>query len=201
MKIVNHRINNSDDLKKIDKKFGIEIDLRGYSDEVIVSHEPFDTSAENFEKWLLNYNHDLLILNIKEEGIEEKVLKIMDKNNFSNFFLLDQSFPYFIKYLKINNKITSIRFSEFESIETIKSTVNRIGITPGWVWVDCFTGDWNHLSKLNEIKKLGIKTCLVSPELQGRDLLKEINKITEPDFHLDLDAVCTKFPENWQQYV
>ena len=36
-----HRIKNSDDLKKVERKQGIELDLRDKGDKIILCHVPF----------------------------------------------------------------------------------------------------------------------------------------------------------------
>ena len=41
MHLIAHRINKIDQLKKIDQKFGIEIDIRDEDGALIVVHDPF----------------------------------------------------------------------------------------------------------------------------------------------------------------
>ena len=90
---------------------------------------------------------------------------------------------------------TSIRISEYESIETALKLSGKVN----WIWIDffnCLPIDYESYFKL---KEGGFKLCLVSPELQGHpiskiyDLKKELNlkKII-------LDAVCTKKPNLWK---
>ena len=50
---------------------------------------------------------------------------------------------------------------------------------------------------LRACKELGIKTCLVSPELQGRNVDGELDQILGLVDLNDLDAVCTKNPDFW----
>ena len=73
-------------------------------------------------------------MNIKESGIENEVLKISRNYNLKNFFLLDVEMPYICKNNKTSNKNLSLRYSEYESIETIKKFINNVG----WVWIDTF---------------------------------------------------------------
>ena len=41
MEIIIHRINKIDKLKKIPIKYGVEIDIRSYKNDLILSHDPY----------------------------------------------------------------------------------------------------------------------------------------------------------------
>ena len=43
-------------------------------------------AGEYFKKWIKYYKHALLIINIKEEGLEESILKILKENKINNYF-------------------------------------------------------------------------------------------------------------------
>ena len=110
MIIIKHRVNSSKELKQLDKNFGVEIDLRSNDKDVYLHHDPFKR-GELFKKWIKNFNHRLIVLNVKEEGLEKKILKILKKNKIHNFFFHDQTFSSLIKNMKKTN--VSIRYSEF----------------------------------------------------------------------------------------
>jgi hypothetical protein len=40
MIIICHRINTIEELKKIPKEYGVEIDVRGYGDKMVLTHDP-----------------------------------------------------------------------------------------------------------------------------------------------------------------
>lgn len=129
-------------------------------------------------------------MNIKSEGIEKDVINIVNKYNINNYFLLDVTFPFIIKYINKDFHRFAVRFSEFESIETC---VNLKGLVE-WVFIDNFTKlplDEKAYSFLNK----NFKMCVVSPELLGREhelsITKEILK-TYP-----VDAILTDNPEEW----
>ena len=134
MIIVNHRVNSIEKLKSTPPEYGVEIDLRPYNEKIILNHEPFQ-DGEDFEEFLKTYNHKLLILNVKSEGIEEKVLELVKKYNINNYFFLDVTFPFMVKYINKGIKNFAARFSEFESINTC---LNLIGMVE-WIFVDNFT--------------------------------------------------------------
>lgn len=197
MQIIKHRINSKIGLGETNRSFGIEMDVRSREDQIIVSHDPFNSEAELFEDWISEYRHGTLVVNVKEEGIEQRVCNTLKEFGVIDFFLLDQSFPFMMKTLFSGESRTAARLSEVEAIETVLKLKEVLGIFPDWVWIDCFSGDWKHLEKIASVKALGIKTCLVSPELQGRNIEGELNQILALVDLVDLDAVCTKNPDFW----
>ncbi len=94
-----HRINTISQLKNLDKKFGVEIDIRSFKSKLILNHEPY-SKGDFLDDYLENYKNKTLILNIKESGIEDDVLKSIKKFNIKSFFLLDIEFPYIFKLIK-----------------------------------------------------------------------------------------------------
>ena len=69
-----HRVNTIENLKKSDKNCGVELDLRCFNNNIILAHEPFK-NGDSFDDYLESYDHKLLVLNIKESGIEDLVIK------------------------------------------------------------------------------------------------------------------------------
>ena len=157
------------------------------------------SSGESLENFISNYNHKTLILNIKSERIEYDALKVLDKYKIDDYFFLDSSFPMLIELS--NNGITNIaaRISEYESIESISLVSNRVS----WIWLDSFNGFYLTKNDATQIKKLNLKTCLVSPELQGRQEEIESYSSQLKSIGLDVDAICTKFPNfnRWLDYT
>ncbi|MBT5399095.1 hypothetical protein HOL24_00980 [bacterium] len=190
-----HRINTKEALLKVPVEFGVEVDIRTRGSQLIMHHDPFE-KGEGFEDWLQVYKHGTLILNVKEEGLENCLIDLMVKYNIDNYFFLDQSFPFLIKTAKSNERRCAVRVSEFEHIKTAMTLSGKID----WVWIDCFT----HFPLTNEdARRLqvdgGFKLCFVSPELQGRTSLNGIKKYIEAIKSLGIkgDAVCTKHPDLW----
>ena len=192
---IQHRINTSSELQTIDTRYGIEIDLRSYGKDVIVTHDVF-REAETLDTWIKNFQHALLILNVKEEGIEEKILEIVRRAGVEEYFFLDQSFPFLMRTLRTGNSRSALRFSDFESVETALLITPR----PNWIWVDSFSGDWEHLAVSAErLHSLGYKICVAAPELHGRDDEREVEQLvktlrSQKDC---IDAICTKVPDQW----
>ena len=195
MEIIAHRINTIKQLKNLRTNFGVEVDIRTYNNELVIGHDPFSNYI-NFNDWISEYKHRTLILNVKEDGLEDILLLKMKLHNIKKFFLLDQGFPYLVKTINNGEKRCSIRFSEYESINTALSLKGKVE----WVWVDFFTKFPLNLQTYNILKNSNFKLCIVSPELQGHDDLTCVklknylikNKIS-------LDAVCTKKMGFWEE--
>jgi hypothetical protein len=183
-----HRVNKIDELIKTPKEYGVEVDLRDYGDRLILAHDPF-TDGDDFEEYLKHYNHGTIILNIKSERIEHRVLELIRKYKVSKYFFLDSSFPMIYLLSSNGEKNIALRYSEFEKLDTIIGMAGKVN----WLWIDCFTKFSLNVEDYKKIKKLDLKLCLVSPDLQGRAY--EIEEYL--DFlHRDgmvLDAICTKF--------
>ena len=174
------------------------MDIRSYRNNLIIHHDPFNEGVL-FEEWLSYFNHGTLILNVKEEGLESKILDLMRDKNISNYFFLDQSFPFLIKWSKAGESKCAIRFSEYESLETALALSGSIC----WVWVDCFKKFPLNLDTYSKLKNANFKICLVSPELQGRNDEIEIFNMAKVinNNNMKIDAVCTKYPNLWNTAI
>ena len=194
MEIIAHRRNTIIELENTSREYGIEVDIRSNGQDLIIHHEPFK-KGELFVQWLESYNHGTLILNVKEEGLEGHLIDMMNAKGITNYFFLDQSFPFLIKWSEASQKRCAVRISEFESISTVMMLKN----IAQWVWVDCFSKFPLNKSEVDELKSKGFKLCVVSPELQGRSEDLEISEFVEMLAEKDIviDAVCTKRPYIW----
>lgn len=193
--LIAHRKNTIAELEATPTQYGIEVDIRSYGDRLVIHHDAF-IDGEDFVAWLKAYRHGTLILNVKEEGLEERLTGLMQEYGIRDFFFLDQSFPFLIKWSKKGLHQSAVRVSEFESLETALTLAGKVD----WVWVDHFTHFPLSHEQAARLQKAGFKLCLVSPELQGFAaessipelcaLLRERNIVPE--------AVCTKRPDLWE---
>ena len=93
MKIIHHRRNTTALLASTEPAHGVEVDIRSQGTNLIIHHEPY-AEGELFDEWFESYRHDTLILNVKEEGLEQVLLEKLAYRKFENFFFLDQSIPF-----------------------------------------------------------------------------------------------------------
>ena len=198
MKIIFHRRNTIAQLLATDTKYGVEVDIRSDGDRLITHHDPFVT-GESFDEWINAYQHGTLILNVKEEGLESRLIALMQSQGIADYFFLDQSFPFLVKWSKAGEHRCAVRVSEFESIETALTLSGKVD----WVWVDCFTKFPLSDDDAVRLRNAGFKLCLVSPELQGRDAEIEIPALVSllREQNIESDAVCTKRPDLWEKMV
>ena len=196
MQIIAHRRNSLEDLRNTPVQYGIEMDIRSFGTELVVHHEPY-TNATPFSEWLQDFKHKTLILNVKEEGLETRVLELVHKHGIEDYFFLDQSFPFLVKTARSGERRCAVRVSEFESIQTALAISHLID----WVWVDCFTKFPLTGNEAATLQKAGLKLCLVSPELEGHDPEKgipELRSLLQRE-NIQADAVCTKRPDLWEK--
>jgi hypothetical protein len=194
MIIIKHRVNSISKLKNTPKKYGVEIDLRSDKKSIYLQHDPFKKGVE-FDEWLKNFHHKLIILNVKEEGLENKVIKILKKKRINSFFFHDQTFSSLLKNMRKTR--CSVRYSEFEEIKKKNYIFKYIK----WLWVDHFTKFPLDKKFYKFLKRNKIKICLVSPELVNKKFINKISKFKQLIYknNFIIDAVCTKKPSFWEK--
>lgn len=196
MNLIAHRRNTIAELKDTPVDLGVEVDIRSHGDRLIMHHDPF-VNGTDFGEWLEHYRHGTLILNVKEEGLERRLLALMAEYGIQDFFFLDQSFPFLIKTARAGERRCAVRVSEYEGVETALSLAGLVD----WVWVDCFTRFPLTRVDAEKLKDASFKLCLVSPELQQRHDPAEIARMRAllDQEGIVPDAVCTKSPHRWTE--
>ncbi len=196
MIVVKHRINTIAELQTTPASFGVEIDVRSGERGLYLAHDAF-MLGDLLDDWLKFYTHRLLIVNVKEDGLEDEILHLLKRHSVSSFFFLDQALPTIIRRGIAGNRDSALRISEYESIESAQKLAGFCG----WAWVDFFHQPELSQEKVRQLRALGLKVCLVSPELHASERVNQIailqGQLSEA--HLFVEAVCTKFPERWQQ--
>ncbi|MDA9898926.1 hypothetical protein N9D60_00810 [Candidatus Pelagibacter sp.] len=192
MEIIIHRVNKIKELNKISTNFGAEIDIRTNGSNLILGHDPF-LKGDKLKDYLENYNHKTLVLNIKEAGIEEKVLSLVKKYSIKSYFLLDVEMPYLYKATIKGQKNIAVRFSEYENIFLAKYFKNKLK----WVWIDTVT----MLPVTNNNKNIlnKFKSCIVCPERWGRkkDIKVYKEKLKRIKFKPTAIMTSKKCANNW----
>lgn len=196
-KIIVHRVNTIAQLRQMPAYLGVEIDLRSKGSEIILQHDPF-CDGERLEAWLGYYNHDTIILNVKEEGLEKTITNLLLQRNIKNYFFLDVSFPFMVWLSNEGMREFSVRLSEFESLETVLNMKDRVR----YVWVDCFTKSPLNYDIYKRLKAADFQICIASLELQNHDV-NEIEAHAKALWNQGVyfDAVCTKKPQLWQDLI
>lgn len=193
MEIIIHRVNKISELRKIPKTFGIEIDIKSYKGKLVLNHEP-KKNGDLLDDYLKNYNHGILILNIKESGIEDEVIKKVKKNKrIKNFFLLDVEIPYLFSCIEKKDKSCALRTSYYEPIDSIL----RFKKIFNWLWIDSV----KKISFTKKQKKIlkNFKICFVCPERWGKPNKIQYYKKYFKKENIKVDAVMTsiKYANKW----
>jgi hypothetical protein len=209
MLIINHRINHYiHSINSIND--GVEIDVRCFHNQIYMNHDPLkDDNIKNYsllESYLqhLSEKH-LVIVNLKEEGIENQCNEILKRYHKGQWFFLDMSQPYLIRFAyqlgdafkSIGKNQLAVRYSALEPKEYAFSFKDKVS----WVWVDFFFKDPYpiNLDIVKQFRQHNFKICLVSPELQGfsEDIVAEYAHFCKD---LKIDAVTTKYPHIWNYH-
>ena len=181
--------------------YGIETDIRDCNGSIVISHDPpltDDTNLLTFDDFLCTYNDlnstSMLALNIKSDGISEKVKFYLEKHKIVNYFTFDMSVPDFLAYKK-NNLDVFCRASEFEDPKLLQ------GLTNG-LWLDSFSTSYYEDMDLSLFLTEWSKIAIVSPELHGFDkdifwskLRKLVTSVNNKFIYL-----CTDFPDLAKEY-
>ena len=190
-----HRILDIEALNKIPLYWGIEFDVHAFGKSLVIAHEPFKDGIL-FSDFISQTKGRFLAVNIKEEGIEEKVISELRNRNISNFFLFDVTTPQVFRLGGRYSKVLALRYSQLEKIDLKKSRKFA-----RYLWIDTFNGQfWLNKKLIREIKNLKFNICFVSPELHRppignkntfyQNLLKYENMFDEGD------SICTKYNIN-----
>ena len=154
-------------------EWGVEIDLRRLSTDMPgllhLSHDPW-TRGDDFETWIQIFNEKKIqgpiILNTKEDGLEQTCINLLTNAGIQNFFFLDTAIPSLVQWSqKKKESRFAIRLSVFEPVEGVFLFQDKVQ----WVWADCFDGIPLRKDELLRVKSK-FKVCLVSPELQGQTM-------------------------------
>ncbi len=194
---IQHRVNSLKKLKDLNKNFGVEIDIRSFNKKLILNHEPFKKSVL-LNEYLEKFNHKFLILNVKEEGIENLILNYLKKFKIKNYFLLDVTVPKIFEFVKKKKKSNlCLRISKFENLSNLNFFYKKIN----WVWVDTF--DNKIPLNFNDLKYYSkrFKLCLVSPELIKSNNISLSKFIKSNRYKLNFfSAVCSKKNNTWEKF-
>jgi len=184
--------------KAFEMGFGVETDIRDYAGELVISHDIADKYSlrlEDFFELYNNYNDDLILaLNIKADGLQDKLKYLLNHFAISSYFLFDMSMPDAL--VSKNTGLTIFtRQSEYETKPYLYDNANGI-------WLDEFQTHWIDKDVINSHIKNNKKICIVSPELHGRNYKKEWNdyKKVETNFNIDNMMICTDYPQDAKRF-
>lgn len=181
--------------------FGTETDVRDYKGSLVISHDIADEASMSIDEFFSiytqfdNYNIMPLALNIKSDGLQEKLSLKLKEYGVSNYFVFDMSVPDTLGYLKYGLK-TYVRYSEYEPL-------NNLYFKSNGVWLDGFKEsmfETEFLKKCLDDKK---SVCIVSPDLHKRSNDEAWNKILSMPKSITSSnniMICTDVPEEAERF-
>jgi hypothetical protein len=189
VKVIAHRRNTIAELRATPQDCGVEVDVRSQGSRLVIHHDPFQ-DGESFDDWIADYRHGTLILNVKEEGLENALQVRMAERGIDDYFFLDQSFPFLLKTVNRGERRCAVRVSEYESLDTALALSGQVE----WVWVDSFSRFPLDRERWVALREAAFRMCVVSPELLGRPAEPEIRALRRQfvAWGDEPDAVCTK---------
>jgi|JI10StandDraft_1071094.scaffolds.fasta_scaffold164951_4 hypothetical protein len=190
-----HRVNNIQTLNSLSNDLGVEFDIRDYNEKLILNHDPF-LKGELFENYVKTVKDRFMIVNVKSEGLEIPALNLLKKYKKTNYFFLDLSFPALVKLSQQGEKNLSARFSKYEPVEYVKKMAPLVT----WVWADFFEKEGISQDQIKLFHDLGLKVCIVSPELLKENPPADIKPYALSLLQEAPDMVCTKRPDIWKEY-
>jgi hypothetical protein len=207
MRIISHRgywqktaeKNTGDAFRRaLSHGFGIETDLRDFGKKIAISHDSPDDLAMSFEVFLDLYkgfsgDGSVLALNVKADGLQERVMTALIERAVTNYFFFDMSVPDALEYKNKNLRYFT-RQSEIEPQPTLYDSASG-------VWMDCFFTDWIYKENLLPHLNAGKEVCICSPELHHRDPSSFWARLARMELSHDSRLMlCTDEPQKARDY-
>lgn len=168
---------------------GTETDVRDCAGRLVISHDPPSGDELELDELLkLAMPHQpLLALNIKADGLAERVRACMDLHGYRRWFVFDMSIPDTRQQLAVGNPVF-VRMSEHEQAPPFLDRAAGI-------WLDAFESDAWRVGALAKLREQGVAVCLVSPELHKRDPLPLWSDLRAAGLHrYERLTLCTDAP-------
>ncbi|ECR1906796.1 hypothetical protein FW619_02655 [Campylobacter jejuni] len=179
--------------------YGLETDLRDMGGGIVVSHDMASENClklEDFFKLYKKYNTNLpLALNIKADGLQIPLKKLIQKYKITNYFVFDMSVPDALLYIDLNFNVFT-RQSEYEKEPSFYDKACGI-------WMDEFYSHWIDKNTIKKHIDNGKSVCIVSSELHKRDYKKEWQeyKQIEKELHIQEQLmICTDYPDEARRF-
>ncbi|MGF1579463.1 MAG: hypothetical protein ACFCD0_08880 [Gemmataceae bacterium] len=179
------------------KGFGTETDIRDLTEQLMIAHDSPTVDSLPAEIFLDIHRclaPDVpLALNIKADGLQQRLKELVESFGVKNYFVFDMSIPDTLGYLRQGFPVFT-RQSEYEMEPPVYE--QAVG-----VWMDCFLDDWYSEEDIAKHLDAGKKVCLVSPELHRRDhrplwdRLAGMSVVRQPEL-----MICTDLPEDARRY-
>ena len=183
--------------RALENDFGIETDFRDLDGELVVSHDLPRADAMPIGQFISLYaascNDRLMALNIKADGLQPLIKKMVEDSGMQNYFAFDMSVPDMRGYFS-EGIPTFTRLSEYEQSPSFLD--KSMG-----VWLDAFEGDWYDYPIIKGLLEKNKRVAIVSSELHGRPHHNLWTFLKTNQLHQNLlISLCTDFPLEAKEY-
>ena len=176
--------------RSFDLGYGTETDIRDIQGKLVISHDMPRGDEITFEEVLqiMDGRNLPLALNIKADGMAEKILRLLKQYNHTNYFTFDMSIPDMVMQLKTELIV-------FTGLSDILSPAVLLDQAKG-IWLDCFNSDWYDSQLVDTYLEMGKPVCIVSADLHKRNIKRQWEIIKQcSHFSSDSLMLCTDYPE------
>ncbi len=178
--------------RSFSKGFGTETDFRDFNSKIVIAHDMAtadNLSADAFFEIYKSYDiPGTLALNIKADGLQKPLRKLLKKYEIKNYFAFDMSIPDTLGYLREELPFLS-RQSEYEPQAALYEHCKGI-------WLDCFKGIWFDADLVKKHLANNKSVTFVSPELHKREHLSFWDLLKSSGLHKQEKLIlCTDLPE------
>lgn len=178
--------------------YGIETDIRDFGGELVISHNIADKNcplvSEIFEIYRSQKSSVQLALNVKADGIQEKLISLLKKYDIKNYFLFDMSIPEMVVNERMNLKFYT-RHSDIESECVLYD--KSCG-----VWLDSFYDkNWLTPEIIDKHLSNNKAMCIISPEIHGFDNSNYWNMLKNNEYYKNKNiSLCTDVPDEAKEF-
>jgi hypothetical protein len=184
----------------LDRGYGLETDVRDLNGELVISHDLPDTASAIPVAQLLRYYREggftsTLGLNIKSDGLQDKLFDQLKAHKLKNYFVFDMSIPDTLGYLK-RNLTTFIRRSELEHHP-------ELALRSHGIWLDELLAPWIDSRIIVAQAALTNAICIVSGEVHGRgyaDQWAHIARAVDAGCPPEKLMLCTDIPQAAEKF-
>ena len=178
--------------------FGTETDLRDRDGRLVISHDMALGDALPAEAFFDIYQRHggklPLALNIKADGLQGELKRLLTRYGIDNYFVFDMAVPDGLLYARQQFN-TYTRQSEYEPTPAYYELAHG-------VWLDEFNGHWLMDEVIEQHLARGKSLCIVSPDLHRRDHREAWQHYRRLEQRIGRDKIiiCTDFPEQAREF-
>jgi hypothetical protein len=179
--------------RSFDLGFGTETDVRDCVGRLVISHDMPVGNELDLGDFLRIYGKRKLPLaiNIKSDGLVAPLKQAMQAAGISDWFVFDMSIPDMRSYLKAEVPV----FARMSEVEKEPAWIDEVS----GIWLDGFSDIWYDTNFIDRLLNKGLRVCIVSPELHGREHEAFWSKLSVLSGRYGL-MLCTDFPEQARDF-